>query len=453
MEDYITRTHKIHISKNSKQYKHAYKILDDACFKSKNLYNRALYTERQYFFKTNRTLSYSDLYKILKEEDSFKQLNSLKSGLSQQTLKLTAQSMTAFTKATKVYNNNPSKFTGMPELPKYLRKSTGRQILDFTYTLFRVTNNKLLLTLNNNTLEFNIPSYLNGIVKQTQSKQTFTLEDLDQKQPDLTLNQVRIIPKHLSYDLELVYTRKINKPEHTNTNNNPASIDLGVNNFITLVYLQPNIDPVIYSGKYLKSYNKNFNKKLAKLQSKIDTAENNNQPNLNTLMNQREQLYQKRNQYFNTNLHQISNLIIRDLIKNNVTQLIIGYNKQWKTESKLSKKVNQTFVQIPYFKLIQILKYKANELGITVFETEEKHTSGASFLDQEQPTKQNYNKSRRIHRGLFRSATNQLINADVNAAYQITKKIYPQLNTIQPDIFRYQHPKTVILPKTFKQVA
>ena len=39
--------------------------------------------------------------------------------------------------------------------------------------------------------------------------------------------------------------------------------------------------------------------------------------------------------------------------------------------------------------------------------------------------KENYDKSRRIKRGLFKSNKGILINADVNGAYQIIKKVSP----------------------------
>ena len=55
----------------------------------------------------------------------------------------------------------------------------------------------------------------------------------------------------------------------------------------------------------------------------------------------------------------------------------------------------------------------------------ESYTSGTSFLDNEQPCKENYDKSRRVHRGLFVSNNGTKINADVNGAYQIMKKVIP----------------------------
>jgi putative transposase len=75
--------------------------------------------------------------------------------------------------------------------------------------------------------------------------------------------------------------------------------------------------------------------------------------------------------------------------------------------------------------LIKQIKYKAEELGVDVRITEESYTSGTSFLDFEEPIKSNYDKRRRIHRGLFRSNSGNLINADVNGSLQILKKVFP----------------------------
>ena len=72
-----------------------------------------------------------------------------------------------------------------------------------------------------------------------------------------------------------------------------------------------------------------------------------------------------------------------------------------------------------------MIQYKAEEAGIAVILTEESYTSGTSFIDQEEPVKENYNKSRRKHRGLFVSDNGTEINADLNGAYQILKKAFP----------------------------
>ena len=83
---------------------------------------------------------------------------------------------------------------------------------------------------------------------------------------------------------------------------------------------------------------------------------------------------------------------------------------------------NQKFVQIPHAKLIDMIKYKAENVGINVVCTEESYTSKTSFLDNEEPCKHETYSGKRTHRGLFKTSQNYLINADSNGALQIIKK-------------------------------
>ena len=85
---------------------------------------------------------------------------------------------------------------------------------------------------------------------------------------------------------------------------------------------------------------------------------------------------------------------------------------------------NQNFTYIPYEMLIKQLAYKCENVGIRFIETEESYTSGTSFLDGELPCKENYDKSRRVKRGLFQSKQG-LINSDVNGSLQIIRKVFP----------------------------
>ena len=108
--------------------------------------------------------------------------------------------------------------------------------------------------------------------------------------------------------------------------------------------------------------------------------------------------------------------------KYDIDTIVIGNNKGWKQNVNMGKKTNQTFVSIPFHNLIQKIQYKAEKLGIAVTVVEESYTSGTSYLDNEQPIQSNYNPQRRVSRGQFQSNTGVLINADVNASYQIMKK-------------------------------
>ncbi|MED4301318.1 IS200/IS605 family accessory protein TnpB-related protein [Geobacillus stearothermophilus] len=124
-------------------------------------------------------------------------------------------------------------------------------------------------------------------------------------------------------------------------------------------------------------------------------------------------------------MHKASRYVVNWCMERHIDTVIIGKNDNWKQEVNLGKRLNQSFVQIPYNMFIQQLQYKCEEVGIKVVLTDESYTSGTSFLDGEAPTKENYDKSRRIKRGLFKSNKGILINADVNGAYQIIKKVSP----------------------------
>ena len=116
--------------------------------------------------------------------------------------------------------------------------------------------------------------------------------------------------------------------------------------------------------------------------------------------------------------------------------MIVGYNKGWKQDIKLGKRNNQTFVQIPYYKLIRMFEYKCELYGIKLILHEESYTSKCSFLDKEKICKHSKYLGKRIKRGLFQTKEHELINADVNGSLNIMRKvvgndIYDMLDPIQ----------------------
>ncbi|MCR5586504.1 MAG: IS200/IS605 family accessory protein TnpB-related protein [Lachnospiraceae bacterium] len=127
-------------------------------------------------------------------------------------------------------------------------------------------------------------------------------------------------------------------------------------------------------------------------------------------------------------MHKASKYLIDYALENDFNTIVIGNNKNWKQESSMSKRVNQSFVGIPHMRFIEMVQYKAQNTGLNVILTEESYTSGTSFLDNEEPIKTNYDKSRRVQRGLFVSNNGIKINADVNGAYQIMRKVFPKVN-------------------------
>ncbi len=91
-----------------------------------------------------------------------------------------------------------------------------------------------------------------------------------------------------------------------------------------------------------------------------------------------------------------------------------------------------------------MLTYKGQKEGIAVTITEESYTSKTSFLDGEEPIKQKVYLGKRIKRGLFSSSKEIEINADLNGALQIMKKVVGNSVFNSDSILRYVvYPKVV----------
>ena len=120
-----------------------------------------------------------------------------------------------------------------------------------------------------------------------------------------------------------------------------------------------------------------------------------------------------------------SKKVIEIALERGCNTVVVGKNEGWKQEAKMGSKANQTFAQIPHSSFVKMLEYKCQKHGINFVATEEAHTSKTSWLDDEEPTRQEEYMGRRVKRGLFRSASGALINADVNGALQIIRKVFP----------------------------
>ena len=112
-------------------------IIDAAAFKSKNLYNAALYEMRQAFIFQGKYLTYNQLDKLMQPHEAYK---ALPAKVSQHILMMLVNNWTAFKEARAAYEEDPSTFTGRPGLPKYKHKQEGRNLL--IYTLQAISRGK-----------------------------------------------------------------------------------------------------------------------------------------------------------------------------------------------------------------------------------------------------------------------------------------------------------------------
>lgn len=353
------------IKKSDKRFKE----LNNNLLLSKNLYNAGLYAIRQEFFKNKKYLNYNAINRIFVKNKNV-DYYALPSKVSQQTLKLLDQNFKSFFALVK-------KTDFAAKIPKYLKKDGSYPLI---YTNQAISFQK------------------KGFVKL--SKTTCFIKTQQQN-----IQQVRVVKKLNHIVVEVLY--KKSEKELKPTNERYCSVDLGLNNLATVG--SNVIKPIIINGKPLKSINQYYNKKKSKLK-----------------INQRKKirtLTTKRNNKIKDQLHKASRYLVNHLVSNQINTLIIGHNKEWKQDINIGKRNNQNFVGIPHSTFINMLLYKCKMEGINTIVREESYTSKCSFLDNEEVKKHDTYLGRRVKRGLFKSSKDQIINADLNGALNIMKKV------------------------------
>jgi putative transposase len=110
-------------------------------------------------------------------------------------------------------------------------------------------------------------------------------------------------------------------------------------------------------------------------------------------------------------------------LENGIGNVVIGELKGIKRNANLGKRNNQNFQFIPYGLFKQKLKAKCERYGISYIEVDEAYTSKVDALALEPIGKREKYLGKRIKRGLFQSSTGVLINADVNGALNILRKV------------------------------
>lgn len=230
-----------------------------------------------------------------------------------------------------------------------------------------------------------------------------------------------IVPNEKHNDELLIKYREL-----TTIDERALAIDTGLSNLCGVVN-NFGEKPFIIKGTILKSINHQYNKKLAHYQSIAQKV------NDSYYTNRIYKLTRKRNNQIKDYIHKATTYIAEYAKKHNVKLVAIGHNKFQKQEINIGKVNNQNFVQIPMMTLINQLQYKLNKLGIELVVVEESYTSAASFenLDFLPTYGINDDKAKftgkRIHRGLYRTNGKKPINADINGAANIFRKVFPKL--------------------------
>ena len=197
-----------------------------------------------------------------------------------------------------------------------------------------------------------------------------------------------------------------------------------MNNLVAGLTTIPGEKGFLINDRPIKAVNQWFNKRRAKLQSIYDKQ------GLTTWGRKMLTLQLERMCKIADYFHKASRKIIDYCLEKNIDTIVIGYNPRWKQKVNMGKKNNQTFVFIPFKSLIDKITYKAEEKGIKVIPTKEYYTSVCSFLDNEEIAFHIHYAGKIIHRGLFISSRGLSINADINSAGNIGRKVFPTLFSV-----------------------
>ena len=310
-----------------------------------------------------------------------------------------------------MYEKDKNSLKGKPRFPKFKKEKTNQEII-FTKYAIRIEGNKIKLSLSKNmqekykvkSLNFLIPRKLRKLVDFSKTK------------------IIKIKQEGSSIEMNVIYEKEEKAQVIANTN--IMAIDLGLNNIVACTN-KDNANSLLVSGKEAKCKNKYINEKIRKLQQIQMKMEKTSKNFKNT--NQINRLYEYRKNYMNTYMHKVSKMVIEYAKENKCGIIVIGDLK----DIKQGMDYNKNFVQIPINKLVQKIEYKAKLEGIKVEKISEKYTSGVSAIDKEEIKKENYNKKRRISRGMFITNTGIKINADINGSLNILRKYIKSSNPNQ----------------------
>ena len=375
-----------------------YRQIRDLCHLSKNLYNASLYDVRQHYFDTKKYKTWQT------QRPQFSGANpdycALPAKIAGEVLRDVARDFSSFfallkKKKSGTYNKNV-------RLPRY-KKKDGTHVVTVPKDAL---SKKVIQT--------------GELYKHTICPSSLNVQFMS-RHKDIV--QVKIVPKNGYIVLHIIYEVPDTSPREDN--HRYLSIDPGVNNFATVV-TNTGDRPLVYSGGAIKSTNQYYNKKRAQYMSLL--MKNNKEVNstqCRRTSKRIQKLTYKRNNKINWFIHQISSSVVNYAVSHNINTVIVGYNNNWKQNITLGKRNNQNFVQIPFMTFVSQLEYKCARSGLRFIVTEESYTSKCSFLDRESVRKHSTYVGKRVHRGLFTSSDGHMINADVNGAYNIMRKVVP----------------------------
>ena len=354
-------------------------------------------------------ISYTFLEKMMRVTENPDFFAGLPMQTAQEVLKQAVRDFKGWLSSLSEYRKNPSAFTGKPKMPKYKKPDTLNTV---TYTnqdcvIYGDSNSNYMKMPKTNAAAGNVYIPEGG-----------------------RLMEVKIKP----YYGHILLLCTFDLPDRNAPSPGPyaCGLDFGVSNTVALV--SNNGLAILYKGGFIKSTNQWYNKRTSELKSIAmkgkDPSKAKGDQYIKTA--QLDALSLKRANTMRDAMHKISADIVQTCLENRIGTIVMGSTKGWKQGSDMGSKGNQNFIQIPVYMLQRMITYKAERAGILVIRREESYTSKADLIAMdpipvygEEGDGPAAFSGKRVSRGMYRSSSGMLINADVNGVGNILRKEIP----------------------------
>ena len=395
---HLYRVERIVIRRSDPQYKACVRL----CQCAKRPGNCAAYTLRQNLFQGKPFLSRTDLDKQLRAEYGSDYRAMPPAASAQRQGQIIHEQLKAFFASSAEYKSHPEKFRGRPRLPGYAKRFRTFVVGRNGY---KIEDSMLIITGSEK-------SGFEPVRVRCCENQVFNA-----RREDAVTGDLRICPKGNTFIIELTCRREVpdNNPAVLLNRDNALAIDSGIDNLAACSPMRPGVPPLLIRGGALKSVNQWWNKRTAVLRSEGKYGHIGS-------------ITFRRSCRIGDLMHKASHAVITYCKVYDIGTIIIGLNPDWKQRCGMGRVNNQKFVFLPHRELIGKICYKAEELGIRVIIREESYTSKASSPDFDplpascQDGASYRFSGRRIRRGLYRTKSGRVINADLNGSINLARK-------------------------------
>lgn len=369
----VYRVREVQISKSTslKDEKQLWQYLDNLCLCANNLYNAAMFVQRNHYTAKKKradgvvltaleqgvedniakfgikdspsgyiSFAQMDRYMKLAENPDY---YSLPAQVNQQTLKQLDEVFKSFFALNKMYKADPSSLNGKPSLPGYLHKG-GRNTVTFTNQVAKIKLNKKT-----------------GIHFLKLPKTKLTVE-LGTEFPDYVLKEVQVVHEVSYIRIILVMSDVIDTADCMAKPARITSVDPGVKNAMAVVNNVGAPFLLFDSAEIIAMINE-CNKRVASLTARQTAFSNINHA---IVSNRFTAIWRERNNFMKDIAHKYARRLVDYCLLYNIDTLVFGYTPCWKDNPDMGRENNMLFKQMPHKKIVDILSYLCNWNGINL---------------------------------------------------------------------------------------